>query len=61
MVHPDVVQIFGEGKTSRIRKLNRELGLEIELIKDENLPLDQFKVFDLEQKAEVTDMFKSKK
>ncbi|MFH1336692.1 MAG: Rne/Rng family ribonuclease [Candidatus Zixiibacteriota bacterium] len=61
MVHPDVVQIFGEGKTSRIRKLNRELGLEIELVKDEDLPLDQFKVFDLEQKAEVTDMFISKK
>ncbi|HEX7401268.1 MAG TPA: Rne/Rng family ribonuclease, partial [candidate division Zixibacteria bacterium] len=61
MVHPDVVQIFGEGKTSRIRKLNREIGLEIELIKDEGLPLDQFKVFDLDQKAEVTDMFKSKK
>jgi ribonuclease G len=61
MVHPDVVQIFVEGKNSRIRKLNRELALEIELVKDEDLPLDQFKVLDLEQKMEVTDMFKSKK
>ena len=61
MVHPDVVQIFGEGKNSRISKLKRELGLEIELVKDETLPLDQFKVFDLAQKAEVTDMFISKK
>jgi ribonuclease G len=61
MVHPDVVQIFGDGKNSRIRKMNREFGLEIELVKDENIPLDQFKVSDLDQKVEVTDMFKSKK
>jgi ribonuclease G len=61
MVHPEVVQIFGEGKSSRIRKLSRELGLEIELVKDENLPRDEFRVFDLEMKAEATNTFISKK
>ncbi len=61
LVHPDVVQFFGEGKASRIRKLSKELGLNIEVVKEEKLPLDHFKVFDLEMRAEITDMFKSKK
>jgi ribonuclease G len=61
LVHPDVAQIFGDGKPNRMRKLSKELDLDIVLVKDEDLPLDQFKVLDLDQKMEVTDIFKSRK
>jgi ribonuclease G len=61
LVHPDVTQIFEQGKANRIRQLSKELDLGIELVKDEDLPLDKFKVFDLDQKLEVTDTFRSKK
>jgi len=61
LVNPGVALIFEHGKPNRIRKLSKELGLNIELLKDEDLSLDQFKVYDLDQKIEVTDIFKSKK
>jgi len=61
VVHPDVAQILGDGKAGRIRKLSKELKLDIELVKDEDLPSDEFKVFDLDQKMEVTEVFKSKR
>lgn len=61
LVHPDVAQILEEGKASRIRQLSKELDLGIELVKDEDLPVDKFRVFDLDQKMEVTDTFRSKK
>lgn len=61
LVHPDMAQVFGEGKANRMRKQSRELGLNIDVVKDEDLPRDRFKVFDLDLKTEVTDVFKSKK
>ena len=61
LVNPGVALIFEHGKPNRIRKLSKELNLTIELVKDEDLPLDHFKAFDLEQKIEVTNSFKSKK
>jgi ribonuclease G len=61
LVHPDVTQIFEEGKQSRIRQLSKELDLGIQVVKDEDLPVDKFRVFDLDQKMEVTDAFRSRK
>lgn len=61
LVHSDVAQIFEDGKASRISKLSKELNLDIELVKDEDLPPDQFKVFDLDQNMEVTAVFRAKK
>ncbi|MGB8656579.1 MAG: Rne/Rng family ribonuclease [Candidatus Zixiibacteriota bacterium] len=61
MVHPDAAAILEDGKAGRIRKLSKQLGLNIELVKEEDLHFSQFKVFDLDQKMEVTDLFKAKK
>ena len=61
MVHPDVMQILEDGKENRIRKLGKKLKLNIELVKEEGLPSDEFRVFDLDQQREVTDMFKSRR
>ena len=61
MVHPQVAEIFGDGKAGRIRKLSKELKLDIKLVKNEDLSSKEFKVFDLDQETEVTDMFKSKR
>lgn len=61
MVHPNVAQILQDAKASRIRKLSDNLKLDIELVKDENLSSEEFKVFDLDQQTEVTDMFKSRR
>jgi len=61
MVHPDVAQILEDAKVNRIHKLSKKLKLDIELVKDEDLPSDKFRVFDLDQQMEVTNMFKSRK
>jgi hypothetical protein len=61
IVHPEVAQLLENGKSGRLRKLGKQLRLAIELVKDEELPSDRFRVFDLDQQMEVTDMFKSKK
>lgn len=61
LVHPDVAQILESDKSSRLRKLSKRLKLNIELVKEEELPSDEFKVFDLDQQVEVTDMFRSRK
>ncbi len=61
MVHPDLAQILEDGKTDRISKLSKKLKLNIELVKNEELPSDEFRIFDLDQGMEVTDRFKSKR
>lgn len=61
IVHPEVAQLLENGKSGRLRKLGKQLKLQIELVKDEEMPSDQFRVFDLDQQIEVTDMFKSKR
>jgi ribonuclease G len=61
MVHPDVAQILEDKKANRIHKLSKKLGLHIEMVKDEDLSSDEFKVFDLDQNMEVTDMFMSRR
>ncbi len=60
-VNPEVAHLLEEGKAGRLRKLGKGLKLGIELVKDEDLPSDEFRVFDLNQQMDVTDMFKSKK
>jgi ribonuclease G len=60
-VHPDVAQVLEDTKTTRLRKLGKELRLNIELVKDDDLPTYGFRVYDLGQQLEVTDMFRSKK
>jgi ribonuclease G len=61
MVHPDVAAVLVDPKENRLRKLSKALKLEIEVVKNEDLPTDQFRVFDLDQQMELTEMFKSKK
>ncbi len=61
IVHPDQAHILEDGKVSRIRKLSKQLKLDIELVKDPQLHSDEFKVFDLNKNAEVTDTFKSRR
>lgn len=60
-VHPDVAQVLGQGKAGRLQKLNRELGLDIELAKDQELSSDEFRVVDLDRNMDVTDIFKSRR
>ena len=60
-VHPDVAQVLGEGKAGRLQKLNKELGLDIELAKDQELSSNEFRVVDLDRNMDVTDMFKSRR
>ncbi len=60
-VHPDVALTLGDGKPSRLRKLAKGLRLEIELARDEDLAFDQFRVFDLDEQIDVTDIFKGRK
>jgi ribonuclease G len=60
-VHPDVARVLEDSKTSRLRKLGKALKLDIELVKNDDLPTDEFRVFDLGQQLDVTDMFKSRK
>lgn len=60
-VHPDVAEILEGGRASRLRKLSKGLKLDIELVKDEDLASDAFRVFDLEQQMDLTDMFRSRK
>jgi ribonuclease G len=61
VVHPEVAQILGDGKASRLNKLSKELKLDIRLLQDQELPSDQFKVFDSDQNMDVTDMFGSRR
>ncbi len=61
LVHPDEAGILREGKTSRIRKLSKQLKLDIELVKDPDMTSGEFKVLDLDKNMDVTDMFKSRK
>jgi ribonuclease G len=60
-VHPDVGQVLGDQKTGRLVKLSKELKLDIELVKDQELASDEFRVVDLDQNMDVTDMFKSRR
>jgi ribonuclease G len=60
-VHPDVARMLGGGKASRLRKLSKQLKLDIELVEDSELTSDSFKVFDPAQNVEVTDTFKSRR
>jgi ribonuclease G len=61
MIHPDVAKVLEDPKENRLRKLSKTLKLQIEVAKNEDLPTDQFRVFDLDQQMEVTEIFKSKK
>jgi ribonuclease G len=61
MVHPDVAQVLEDPKENRLRKLSKGLKLAIEVVKNEDLQSNEFRVFDLDQQMEVTETFKSKK
>ncbi|UCB52127.1 MAG: hypothetical protein JSV10_09090, partial [Candidatus Zixiibacteriota bacterium] len=61
IVHPDEARILEEGKTSRMRKLSKQLKLNIELAKDPEVASGEFKVLDLDRNMDVTEMFKSRK
>ncbi len=57
-VNPELSKILMDGKINRIQKLNKELKLNIELMKDEGLPPEGFKVFSEDEGADVTERFK---
>ena len=59
LVSSEVYRILTEGKESRIKKLNKMLRLEITAEKDESLPIDEFKVFSIDEEAEVTERYKA--
>jgi hypothetical protein len=61
LVSPDLATILEKAKDNRIRKLSKKLKLDIELVKDESLSSDKFRVLDLDQQMEVTEVFKSKR
>jgi ribonuclease G len=61
IVHPDEARFLEEGKTSRMRKLGKQLKLNIDLVKDPEVTSGEFKVLDLDQNMDVTEMFKSRK
>lgn len=61
LVSPDLATILEKAKDNRIRKLSKKLKLNIELVKDESLSSDKFRVFDLDQQMEVTEVFESRR
>ncbi len=56
---PELTKILTQGRKSRIKNLEKELRLKIRLEKNEEIPVDSFKVF-TDEDLEVTDKFKSK-
>lgn len=58
-VHPEVHKILTQGKESRMKKLCRMLRIEVDVEIDENLSVDEFRVFSLEERIEITDRFKT--
>ncbi|KPL01606.1 MAG: hypothetical protein AMJ90_07470 [candidate division Zixibacteria bacterium SM23_73_2] len=56
---PELTRILTWGRKSRIRNLERELRLKIEVEENDEISLDSFKIF-TEGDLEVTDKFKSK-
>ncbi len=61
IVNPEVAKILGDGKDSRIRRLSRELKFDIELVQTEDIPMDEFKVVDVDHEKEITDLFRSRR
>jgi len=57
LVSPEIAKMFADGKKSRIEKLEKELRLDILLVKKDDMPPDQFKVLDKDG-LELTRRFK---
>ena len=58
LVSPEIAKILAEGKKSRIEELEKELKLDILLVKKDDMPVDQFKVLD-KNGLELTEKFKT--
>jgi ribonuclease G len=56
-VNPELGDILTRRKVNRIQKLHKELKLDIELIKDEKLPAERFKVFSADEDLDVTELY----
>ena len=56
-VNPELGEILAQGKVNRIQKLNKELRLDIRLVKDERFPAERFQVFSADDDTDVTDLF----
>jgi ribonuclease G len=56
-VNPELGEILTSRKVNRIQTLHKELRLDIELIKDEKLPAEGFRVFSVDEDLDVTDLF----
>jgi ribonuclease G len=58
IVNPQLGQVLGNRQENRLEKLSRELKLNVELIEEPTLPVDQYKIFSLEEGVDVTERFK---
>ncbi|EQB63404.1 MAG: Ribonuclease, Rne/Rng family [candidate division Zixibacteria bacterium RBG-1] len=57
ILSPGLYVIFTQNDSERLRRLNKELRMEIQVEKDESLRPDQFKVYSPTEDAEVTQRF----
>lgn len=60
-VNPELSKILMGGKMDRIQKWNKELKLEIALVKDERLTPENFRVFSEDEGLDLTELFKGQK
>jgi ribonuclease G len=56
---PQLYALFSKEKENRIKRLRRELKLEIEIIEDRNLPVDKYRIFSPDENLEVTDLYQA--
>jgi len=59
IVHREIYNYLTEGFRSKNRKLMWKLWMRIEVISDDSLDIDEFKVISKKQNREITDQFKS--
>jgi len=55
--NPELGEILASRKANRIQTLHKELKLDIELIKDEKLPAERFKVFSADEDMDITELY----
>jgi ribonuclease G len=59
VVSPQLAQVLANQQGSRLKRLSRELRLNIELLEEPHFRVDQYQIFSLEEGIEVTDRFKT--
>ncbi|OGC74928.1 MAG: hypothetical protein A2145_03920 [candidate division Zixibacteria bacterium RBG_16_40_9] len=57
ILNPELREVFTQNDYERLRRLNKELRMEIAVEKDESLDPDDFKIYSPSEEAEVTQRF----